>query len=76
MGRPGRTCYVLILYSSYLGPYILFHFLYLCVYCRALIMLADERLFSIIMMIPAAAPFNTINMIINHDRQPLFERVE
>ena len=26
MGRPGETCYVLILYFSYLEPYLLLHF--------------------------------------------------
>ena len=34
MGRPGETCYGLILYFSYLQPYLLFHFV--CVHlCNA-----------------------------------------
>ena len=70
MGRPGGTCYVLILYFSYLEPYILFQFLYSFVYCRALIKDADECL--MITVVERSA----INMIINHDRQPLSERVE
>ena len=41
MGRPGETCYVLILYFSYLEPYLLLHFfVFICLMQFNLIMYA------------------------------------